>query len=53
MSVTGPIRPDQMGFTLPHEHIMSIFGGPIAQHTQYDEEKLLGVVQSRSCKRGI
>jgi phosphotriesterase-related protein len=44
MSVTGPIRPDQMGFTLPHEHIMSIFGGPIAQHTQYDEEKLLGVV---------
>lgn len=44
MTVTGSIRPEQMGFTLPHEHIMSIFGGPIAQHTKYNEEELFSVV---------
>jgi len=44
MTVTGSMSMGQMGFTLPHEHIMSLFGGPIAQHAQYDQEKLFGVV---------
>lgn len=44
ITVTGAISMGQMGFTLPHEHIMSLFGGPIAQHAQYDQEKLFGVV---------
>lgn len=44
MTVKGPIDADQMGFTLPHEHIMSIFGGPIAQHATYNEEDLFKVV---------
>jgi len=39
MTVTGAIAPEQMGFTLPHEHIMSIFGGKPAKVAQYDEEK--------------
>ena len=44
MTVTGPIAPEQMGFTLPHEHIMSIFGGQPAKVAQYDEEKLFARV---------
>ena len=44
MTVQGPIGLGQMGFTLPHEHIMSIFGGPIAQHAAYNEEQLFKVV---------
>ena len=44
MTVTGPIAPDQMGFTLPHEHIMSIFGGQPVKVAQYDEEKLFAKV---------
>jgi len=44
ITVTGPIDPEQMGFALPHEHIMSIFGGPIARHAEYDEEKLITTV---------
>ena len=44
MTVTGAIAPEQMGFTLPHEHIMSIFGGPRAKVAQYDEEKLFAIV---------
>jgi predicted metal-dependent phosphotriesterase family hydrolase len=44
MTVKGSISMGQMGFTLPHEHIMSLFGGPIAQQAQYDQEKLFGVV---------
>jgi predicted metal-dependent phosphotriesterase family hydrolase len=44
MTVTGAIAPEQMGFTLPHEHIMSIFGGKPAKVAQYDEEKLFATV---------
>ena len=40
MTVTGEIDAEQMGFTLPHEHIMSIFGGSPAKVAQYDEDKL-------------
>lgn len=29
MTVRGPIRPGDMGITLPHEHVMSTFGAPI------------------------
>lgn len=44
MTVTGSIPFQKVGFTLPHEHIMSIFGGPIAQHAKYNEEELFGIV---------
>ena len=27
MTVLGPIDPDALGFTLPHEHVMVDFGG--------------------------
>lgn len=43
-TVRGTIPASQMGFALPHEHIMSIFGGPIAQQAEYDTEALFGVV---------
>ena len=44
MTVTGAIAAEKMGFTLPHEHIMSIFGGKAAKVAQYDEEKLFATV---------
>jgi predicted metal-dependent phosphotriesterase family hydrolase len=44
MTVTGSMSLGEMGFTLPHEHIMSLFGGPIAQHAEYDQKKLFDVV---------
>ena len=44
MTVTGSIAFDQMGFTLPHEHIMSIFGGQPVKVAQYDEDKLFAKV---------
>lgn len=44
MTVQGPIGLGQMGFALPHEHIMSLFGGPIAKHAEYNEEQLFKVV---------
>ncbi|MBT4138008.1 MAG: phosphotriesterase [Candidatus Latescibacteria bacterium] len=44
MTVTGLISSEKIGFTLPHEHVMSIFGGPIAQHAKYNEEELFGIV---------
>ena len=44
MTVTGEIESEQMGFTLPHEHIMSIFGGLPAKVAQYDEDKLILVI---------
>lgn len=44
ITVNGPIPAQEMGFTLPHEHIMSIFGGPIAHHAEYNKEQLFQVV---------
>jgi len=44
MTVTGPIPPEKLGFTLPHEHIMSIFGADPARYPDYPTERLLGQV---------
>jgi len=44
MTVNGPVEPDAIGLALPHEHIMSIFGGPIARLAEYDEAKLFDTV---------
>ncbi len=35
------IAPDDMGFTLTHEHIMSNFGGPASYDPAYDQQKLV------------
>ena len=44
MTVTGPIDPEAMGTALPHEHIMSIFGGEPDYRPSYDVPKLLDTV---------
>ena len=44
ITVNGPISPNAMGVTLPHEHTMSTFGGPPARIATYDEAKLLETV---------
>lgn len=44
MSVTGPLRPEAMGVTLPHEHIMSTFGADPARYPTYDLEALFDQV---------
>ncbi len=44
MTATGPIAPEQMGFTLPHEHIMSLFGGQPSKVARYDKKKLFATV---------
>ena len=44
MTVTGPIAPDQMGFTLPHEHVMSAFGAEPARQPDYPIDEVLGTV---------
>lgn len=44
MTVAGPILPDQMGFTLPHEHVMSTFGAEPARYPDYPIDKLVEVV---------
>lgn len=41
MTVTGPIEPDALGLTLPHEHIMSTFGADAARYPHYPVERLL------------
>jgi len=38
------IAPDELGFTLTHEHIMSNFGGPASYDPAYDREKLIAQV---------
>lgn len=44
MAVTGPVQPDRLGFTLPHEHIMSTFGADPAWEADYPVETLMDVV---------
>ncbi len=44
ITVTGAIDPQEMGFTLPHEHIMSTFGAESARYPEYAREKLFGAV---------
>ncbi len=45
MTVNGPIDPKDAGIFLPHEHIMSTFGGEITDDPQYDPIALEGVVR--------
>ena len=44
MTVTGPVRPKTLGFTLPHEHVMSTFGADPARYPDYPVERLLAQV---------
>lgn len=44
MTVTGPISPSELGFTLPHEHVFSIFGKPSVRYPFYPEEELMSSV---------
>jgi phosphotriesterase-related protein len=41
MTVTGPISPSDLGLTLTHEHVFSIFGNPPVRYPFYPEEKLM------------
>lgn len=43
-TVTGPISGEQLGFTLIHEHILSIFGTEAQEPAQYENDKALGEV---------
>jgi len=40
MTVQGPVDPGSLGIVLPHEHVMSIFGGEPAAIPRYDEGRL-------------
>lgn len=44
ITTTGPIPPSEMGFTLVHEHILSIFGTPAQEPAQYDRQQVLDEV---------
>lgn len=44
MTVTGPLASGEAGTILPHEHVMSIFGGDPVYRVKYDEEKLFETV---------
>ncbi len=43
-TVNGKIDTDNMGFTLPHEHVMSNFGADPKMASEYDENALLSQV---------
>lgn len=38
LTVSGPIQPNQLGFCLPHEHVLSRFGAEPAEPPIYDTE---------------
>ena len=44
MTVTGAIDPQAIGFTLPHEHVMSTFGAESARYPYYDVDALFEAV---------
>ena len=44
VTVTGEISPEELGLTLPHEHVFSIFGKDPARYPNYPEEDLMGSV---------
>lgn len=44
MTVSGPIEPAELGFTLHHEHIMSTFGAEAARYPTYDRDALAAAV---------
>jgi predicted metal-dependent phosphotriesterase family hydrolase len=41
LTVRGPVRPDELGICLPHEHLFSNFGLDPADPPVYDEPRLL------------
>lgn len=43
-SVTGPLTPETAGIILPHEHVMSLFGGAQVEKPRYDREALFSSV---------
>ena len=44
MTVRGPIRPEEMGPTLPHEHVVVDFGGAeVASPDRYDADEVFRV----------
>lgn len=40
MTVTGAIPISEVGVMLPHEHLLSMFGGDPVEHAQYDESRI-------------
>lgn len=44
ITTTGPIPANKMGFTLVHEHILSIFGTPAQEPAEYDRQQALNEV---------
>jgi phosphotriesterase-related protein len=44
MTVKGPIPSGNLGLTLPHEHVFSIFGKPAVRYPYYNQEKLMDSV---------
>ena len=44
LTVDGPIAPEAMGFTLPHEHVMSTFGSDLARYPEYPSGRVLEIV---------
>jgi len=46
MTVLGPIDPDRLGFTLPHEHVMVDFGGAAtAGPHRYDRDEVVRTME--------
>jgi predicted metal-dependent phosphotriesterase family hydrolase len=46
MTVLGPIEPDRLGFTLPHEHVMVDFGGAAtAGPHRYDRDEVVRTME--------
>ncbi len=43
-TVTGAVAPDDFGFVLPHEHVMSRFGPPANPRPSYDRQHIERVV---------
>ena len=44
MTVNGPIDPSDLGFCLPHEHVLSKFGEPPADPAAFDETRTVAEV---------
>jgi len=44
MTVKGPVSPGNLGLTLPHEHVFSIFGKSPVRYPDYNQEKLMDSV---------
>ncbi len=44
MTVTGLLKPENAGVMLPHEHVMSAFGGAATESPVYDVQRLMAAV---------